>query len=89
MESSDYSPLPTMVVFESGERVQTFAVSALDDQEDDAAETITLEFEAPLPTRVERGSPSYDGCDAWELTVPAAASTTTATTTRRWRGGPP
>ena len=56
--ASDYEGVPTTVVFESGQRVQTFAVRALADQEEEAVETITLEFGTPLPSGVEMGSPA-------------------------------
>ena len=56
--ASDYEGVPPTVVFESGERVQTFFFSALADQEEEATETVTLSVDEPLPTRVERGSPA-------------------------------
>ena len=57
VEPSDYSGVPDIVVFESGDRSQRFSFSAHADQRDEAAETLTLDFDVPLPTGVEMGSP--------------------------------
>ncbi len=56
--ASDYDGVPYTVVFESGERVQTFSFIALADQEEEGAETVTLSVDESLPPRVERGSPA-------------------------------
>ncbi len=58
VEASDYSGVPDTIVFESGERERTFAFIALADQEEEAPETVTLDFGVPLPTGVEVGSPA-------------------------------
>ena len=58
VEPSDYSGVPDSVVFESGNRAQSFSFSARADQRDEAAETLTLTFDVPLPTGVEVGSPA-------------------------------
>ena len=58
VEPSDYSGVPDIVVFESGDRAQSFSFSARADQRDEAAETLTLAFDVPLPTGVEVGSPA-------------------------------
>ena len=59
VESSDYLGVPDMVVFESGERERSFSFMALADQEEEAAETVTLGVDEPLlPTGVEMGSPA-------------------------------
>ena len=60
MDSSDYSGVPDTVVFESGEpRTEPFSFMALADQEEEAAETVTLGVDEPLlPTGVEMGSPA-------------------------------
>ena len=60
VESSDYvvEEVPDTVVFESGNRDRTFSFIALPDQEDEAAETVTLAFDVPrLPAGVAVGSP--------------------------------
>ena len=58
VEPSDYSGVPDSVVFESGDRERSFSFMARDDQRDEAAETLTLAFDVPLPTGVEVGSPA-------------------------------
>ena len=59
VDSSDYSGVPDTVVFESGDREQSFSFMALADQEEEAAETVTLGVDEPLlPTGVEMGSPA-------------------------------
>ena len=59
VESSDYFGVPDTVVFESGDRAQSFSfIAHADDQRDEAAETLTLDFDVPLPTGVEVGSPA-------------------------------
>ena len=56
VESSDYTGVPATVVFESGDREQTFSFVALADQEAEAAETVTLNV--GVPAGVELGSPA-------------------------------
>ena len=59
VEPSDYSGVPDIVMFESGDRAQSFSfIARTDDQRDEAAETLTLDFDVPLPTGVEVGSPA-------------------------------
>ncbi len=58
VEPSDYSGVPDMVVFESGDRERSFSFIALADQEEEAAETVTIDLGVPLPTGVELGSPA-------------------------------
>ena len=58
VEPSDYSGVPDIVVFESGDRERSFSFMARADQEEEAAETLTLDFDVPLPTGVEVGSPA-------------------------------
>ena len=60
VDAFDYEivPYPSTVVFESGEIVQTFSFTALVDQEEETAETVTLSVDEPLPLRVERGNPA-------------------------------
>ena len=55
--SSDYSVVPTSVVFNSGDTEKTFTFSATDDAEDDDGERVRLNFGA-LPPRVSSTSPS-------------------------------
>lgn len=61
--ASDYSGVPQSVAFEAGETNKTFAVTAVDDTEDDDNESITLSF-GTLPPRVAPGSP-----DAVTITI--------------------
>ena len=58
VESSDYSGVPDTVVFESGDHERSFSFMALADQEEEAAETVTLAVGVPLPTGVEMGRPA-------------------------------
>ena len=58
VDSSDYSGVPDTVVFESGDREQSFSFMALADQEEEAAETVTLGVDVSLLTGVEKGSPA-------------------------------
>ena len=71
VESSDYSGVPDAVVFESGGRERTFSFIALADQEDEAAETVTLDVDVPsLPPGVEAGSPTTAVVTIAALTPP-------------------
>ncbi len=49
---ADYSGVPDSLTFASGETRREFAVTAVDDTEDDDGEAIELRFAAPLPDRV-------------------------------------
>ena len=53
---SDYSGIPTQVVFESGETEQTFDFAATEDMLDDDAESVALGIGSPLPDAVILGS---------------------------------
>ncbi len=55
--SSDYSIVPTSVVFNSGDTEKTLSFSATDDAEDDDGERVRLTF-GTLPSRVTSTSPS-------------------------------
>ena len=54
---SDYSGVPTNVVFNSGDTEKTFDLEAIDDTVDDDGESIKLGFGSSLPTDVTEGSP--------------------------------
>ncbi len=58
VEASDYTGVPHTVVFKSDEREQSFSFSALADQENEQSETVTIGFDASLPTGMEAGSPA-------------------------------
>ena len=52
--SADYSPVPTNVVFDSGDTEKTFSFAAIDDTDDDDGESVKLGF-GNLPTGVAEG----------------------------------
>ena len=54
--SSDYSSLPTSVIFNSGDTEKTFSFTATDDSVDDDGESVKLGFGSTLPTGVSAGS---------------------------------
>ena len=58
--SSDYSGVPTSVVFGEFDRVKSFTVTAVDDEADDDGESVVIGFGAPLPAGLSLriGSPS-------------------------------
>ena len=71
VEQSDYSGVPDAIIFESGDRERSFSFIALADQEDEAAETVTLDVDVPsLPPGVEAGSPTTAVVTIAALTPP-------------------
>ncbi len=52
---SDYSGIPTQVIFESGETEQTFDFAATEDMLDDDEEAVALGIGSPLPDAVTLG----------------------------------
>ena len=73
---SDYSGVPTHVVFHSGETRKTFTVRATDDAIDDDGESVELSF-GPLPDGVSLSSPATTTIsllddDQGGLSVPAS-----------------
>ena len=58
--SSDYSGVPTSVVFGEFDRVKSFTVTAVDDEVHDDGESLVIGFGSPLPGRLNLriGSPS-------------------------------
>ena len=58
--SSDYSGVPTSVVFRGSDTVKSFTVTAVDDEVDDDGESVVIGFGAPLPEGLSLGigSPS-------------------------------
>ena len=55
--NSDYSGVPSSVVFAAGETAKTFAFRATQDEVDDDGESVIVSFEAPLPDGVSEGAP--------------------------------
>ena len=53
---SDYSGVPSQVIFESGEREKTFDFLATEDMLDDDEEAVALAFGSSLPDSVTRGA---------------------------------
>ena len=66
--ASDYSNVPSNVVFNSGETEKTFNFAATQDTVDDDGESVKLGFGSSLPSRVTAGTPS-------ETTVSITATT--------------
>ena len=58
--SSDYSGVPSSVVFRGSDTVKSFTVTAVDDEVDDDGESVVIGFGAPLPEGLSLGigSPS-------------------------------
>ena len=54
--NSDYSSVPTNVVFNSGDTAKTFDFEATQDTVDDDGESVKLGFGSPMPTGVTAGS---------------------------------
>ena len=52
---SDYSRVPPLVIFNSGDQVLTFTFTATDDAVDDDGESVELSFGSPLPDGVSAG----------------------------------
>ena len=52
---SDYSRVPPLVIFNSGDQVLTFTITATDDAVDDDGESVELSFGSPLPDGVSAG----------------------------------
>ena len=73
--SSDYSGVPTSVVFGEFDRVKSFTVTAVDDEADDDGESVVIGFGAPLPAGLSLriGSPSEATVRLVDNDVPAAS----------------
>ena len=73
--SSDYSGVPTSVVFGEFDRVKSFTVTAVDDEADDDGESVVIGFGAPLPAGLSLriGSPSQTRVRLVDNDVPASS----------------
>ena len=71
--SSDYSGVPTSVVFGEFDRVKSFTVTAVDDEVHDDGESLVIGFGSPLPGRLNLriGSPSQTRVRLVDNDVPA------------------
>ncbi len=56
--AADYSGVPTIVTFDSGDTEQAFTFAAADDTVDDDGESVLLGFGDPLPTGVSAVAPT-------------------------------
>ena len=73
--SSDYSGVPTSVVFAESDTVKSFTVTAVDDEVDDDGESVVIGFGSPLPSGLSLriGSPSEATVELVDNDVPSAS----------------
>ena len=73
--SSDYSGVPSSVVFRGSDTAKSFTVTAVDDEVDDDGESVVIGFGAPLPKglSLRMGSPSEATVELVDNDVPAAS----------------
>ena len=69
--ASDYSNVPSNVVFNSGETEKTFDFEATDDAANDDGESVKLGFGSSLPLRVTAGTPSETTVSITDDDVPS------------------
>ena len=73
--SSDYSGVPTSVVFAESDTVKSFTVTAVDDEVNDDGESVVIGFGSPLPSGLSLriGSPSEATVRLVDNDVPSAS----------------
>ena len=73
--SSDYSGVPSSVVFRGSDTAKSFTVTAVDDEVDDDGESVVIGFGSPLPEGLSLsiGSPSEARVELVDNDVPAAS----------------
>ena len=73
--SSDYSGVPSSVVFRGSDTAKSFTVTAVDDKVDDDGESVVIGFGAPLPAGLSLriGSPSEATVELVDDDVPSAS----------------
>ena len=73
--SSDYSGVPSSVVFRGSDTARSFTVTAVDDKVDDDGESVVIGFGAPLPAGLSLriGSPSEATVELVDDDVPSAS----------------
>ena len=86
--TDDYSDVPASVTFTSGDRSETFTVTATDDNLDDDGESLTLRF-GTLPNGVSAGNPTTATVDLLDDDVPQVSVSFSASNYAAVEGGSP